>query len=60
MKVGEKKSDEAMQLIASVEQYLNGKLSVRHPRNGLCVIERPEGAAIGADWVVTKCERPDP
>lgn len=59
MKVGDKRSDEAMQLVTSTKEYLSGKFTLRHPRNGALVIERPEGATPGADWVVTKCERPD-
>lgn len=40
MKLGDEKSDEAMQLIA--ERWSSGRCVINHPRNGRVVLERRE------------------
>ena len=54
MKVGDTRSDETIQMIASATEYEAGVVVLNHPRHGIVVIRREaEGV-----WRVTKVARP--
>jgi len=54
MKVGDTRSDDTIQLIASASEYEAGVVAYTHPRHGIVVIRRGEDGA----WRVTKVQRP--
>jgi len=66
MKIGDVRSEEAMQLILNAREYETGLAFLKHPRNGRVVFKRvnPTGEIVqplaGGIWRVTECERPDP
>ena len=54
VKVGDTRSDEAIQLIASATEYEAGVVVLNHPRHGVVVIRREADGV----WRVTKVARP--
>lgn len=53
MKVGDTRSDDTIQLIATATEYERGVVVLTHPRHGICVIRRGDDGV----WRVTKVSK---
>ena len=64
MRVGDTRTDDGMMLVATMREYREGYMTLRHARCGRVVFKRKPGAdgkvaESGGEWVITECANPD-